>query len=642
MFSKEEESLAFKNKEEAVSFVNTQYTDRKKKRQPVELQWMLNMNFLMGNQFCDINATRNQIQQINYKYDWEEHEVYNQIAPIYEARCSKLVKIRPETIARPASSEAKDISAAEISTLVAKSVDVKECMRDKRSDIVAWMELCNVCFVKHIWNDKDGRTVGIDSRNNETVYEGDINKIVVNGFEVLPENLLVEGIERQKSIIHAKAYPIEEIEERWGKKVKSEKVDVFTLDQSNSLTNAFGSRSTVHTYIQTSVEGYAIVKEFISIPCRKFPKGIVMVVAGNELLEYQEIAYFTEDKGKPGLPWEMYVSVKCPGHFFGPAIIERLIPVQRAYNATRNRKHDALNRKAIGILALEDDGNLDTEDLENEGLSYGKILPYQRGGTPPRIISDNTSLTDFDTEIKQLENEFERISGVSIFSIFSATPSGTSGKALEKIKENDDSKVGLARDNIYNAAIRSSKIDLRMYKQFAKGPRLLQMAGEGKEALVQHWFSSDLSADDIIIDQEDALAMTPAQRQDMVIQLLQYRILDKDADPKLRLQLLKLLQFGDWENISGLEELHRNKAMRENQIFLQNGVIGPPDSIDDATIHVPEHNRLRLGVDYEELRRTNPQVTDMFAQHVLMHEQKIAEKLQQTMMMAQVGQKQAQ
>jgi hypothetical protein len=225
--------LAFRNAEEAVSYGQKEYDRRKKERLPIELQWVLNMNFLMGNQFCDIDPNRNMITQIDRQFDYEERKVYDQMSSIYEARLAKLVKFNPQPIARPQSNDAKDIATAEVSTKVAKGVDTKECMRDKNTDALAWLGVCGAVFRKHIWNDKDGRPIGIFDQTGEEVFEGDINKIVVNAFEILPRSLFAQGIENQRDVIHAKAYSTEDIEEKWGKKIKAEEVDIFTLSQSN-------------------------------------------------------------------------------------------------------------------------------------------------------------------------------------------------------------------------------------------------------------------------------------------------------------------------------------------------------------------------------------------------------------------------
>ena len=41
-------------------------------------------NFLAGNQYCDMNTYRGDIEQIEPVYDWLEREAFNRIAPLIE------------------------------------------------------------------------------------------------------------------------------------------------------------------------------------------------------------------------------------------------------------------------------------------------------------------------------------------------------------------------------------------------------------------------------------------------------------------------------------------------------------------------------------------------------------------------------
>ena len=80
-------------KEDIISKVNEDLQKRKTERQILEQQWTLNANFLVGNQYCEINAYRGDIEQLEPVYDWLERETFNQIAPLIETRIANLKKI---------------------------------------------------------------------------------------------------------------------------------------------------------------------------------------------------------------------------------------------------------------------------------------------------------------------------------------------------------------------------------------------------------------------------------------------------------------------------------------------------------------------------------------------------------------------
>ena len=80
--------------EDIVSEVKADFLRRQEARKHIERQWQLNMNFEMGNQYCELNDM-GEIEDFSKQYFWQEREVYNHIAPIIETRIAKLGKVRP-------------------------------------------------------------------------------------------------------------------------------------------------------------------------------------------------------------------------------------------------------------------------------------------------------------------------------------------------------------------------------------------------------------------------------------------------------------------------------------------------------------------------------------------------------------------
>ena len=170
-----------KYEEEYVTFNKKELEKRQKERRAIELQWNLNRNFLEGNQYCDINLASGRVEQIEKFYDFEERGVYNQIAPIYETRLAKLKKVKPIPFVRPATSESNDLMAAKTSTYVARGLESKQRMEEKRAQMTAWAEICGGCFLKHVWNPNAGRLIG--EMDGQPVYEGDIEKLLFRSLK---------------------------------------------------------------------------------------------------------------------------------------------------------------------------------------------------------------------------------------------------------------------------------------------------------------------------------------------------------------------------------------------------------------------------------------------------------------------------
>lgn len=110
--------------EDIVNEVTNDFNLRQRERKSFESKWQLNINFLLGNQYCSINGNSD---IINYEkqFFWQEREVFNHIAPIIELRLSKLAKVRPALSVIPFSDEINDITSAKVGKNILKATSYK-------------------------------------------------------------------------------------------------------------------------------------------------------------------------------------------------------------------------------------------------------------------------------------------------------------------------------------------------------------------------------------------------------------------------------------------------------------------------------------------------------------------------------------
>lgn len=71
--------------------------------------------------------------------------------------------------------------------------------------------------------------------------------------------------------------------------------------------------------------------------------------------------------------------------------VDRMIPLQRAYNQIKNNAMMIINRCTYPVAVVED-GSVDFDGLEEDGLSPGKILVYRQGSNTPKL--DTSHLED--------------------------------------------------------------------------------------------------------------------------------------------------------------------------------------------------------------------------------------------------------
>ena len=276
--------------DQIVKEVKQDFEERRQKRRPVELAWRLNMNFLMGNQYASITPTGD-IDDYGRQYYWQEREVYNHIAPIVETRLAKLTRVKSGVSIRPKTSDECDVQSAKFATAILQSIMEENCFSALLQKANGWAETCGSVFYKIAWNNEKGKKFILDGK---PVYDGDVDITVCPPFEIYPENLQIESLQDQPSIIHAKAYSVDDVKRIWGVDVKGEDVNVFTLDKTG-VTGGFGYTASVPKIIDEVRHDAVIVIEKYEKPTAKFKDGRLIIVAGDTLLYLGDLPYVNDE-----------------------------------------------------------------------------------------------------------------------------------------------------------------------------------------------------------------------------------------------------------------------------------------------------------------------------------------------------------
>ncbi len=570
--------------EDLVAEIKRDYLARAEARRPFETQWRLNINFYMGNQYCTALPT-GEIADVEREYYWQEREVFNHISSLVETRQAKLNSVRPTLTVRPFSSDDDDVKTAKNASKILSSTCDKLDMDATLSEGTMWSEICGTAFYYVGWDDNAGLEI------EDGAHEGDVRIDVVPPFEIYPDNIGAQNIDDCRSIIRARAVPIDEIKRIYGKTVKPENSEVAAFTQ---VANGGGlvSESVINKLASETASDSAVVIERYTLPTKEHPQGVLAVIANGVLLHYGDLPYRNGADGKYTFPFVKQISIGCAGCFFGTSAVERSIPVQRAYNAVKNRKHEFLNRLSMGVMAVED-GSVDIDGLEQDGISPGKILVYRQGATPPRMIDCGSVPSGFDAEEARLLNEFTQVSGVSeIMRSSSAASSATSGVALQLLIEQDDTRLSLSAEYVRVAAREIARQILRLYKQFGSDARLSRIAGESGKVELIKWSASDISSDDVVFETDNSMMSTPALRQNMLLELYKLGLMF-DGDGKMtdvaKHKFLEALGYGGWDASIGLETVHLNRAETEN--VKDSYEI---NEFDDHALHIDVHVKYLL------------------------------------------------
>lgn len=607
--------------EDIVRDVQEDFKQRQIERKSFENEWLLNINFYIGNQYTTING-RNELEDYSKQYFWQEKEVYNHITPIVDLRMSKLNRVRPSMSVVPFSDEEQDIACAEISKKILKATTYKTNLSKLIQNATMWSEICGTSFYKIIWNDKSGKKIGIDE-NGVDIYEGDIDISVVSPFEIYPDSSCYTNIEDCKSIIHAKSYHVDEIKNIWGVDVEGKDIDTFTLDVISS-NGGLGYNSNSSRATSTKISNQCIVIEKYEQPSVKYPFGRLIIVADDKLLYMGDLPYQNQEDGKYGFPFVKQVSVVNPGCFWGGSIISRCIPIQRSYNAVKNRKHEFLNRLSMGVLAVED-GSVDTDDLEEEGLSPGKILVYRQGSNLPKMINTDSVPTDFTIEEERLLTEFLAVSGVNDLLRNEVVSSGNiSGVALQLLIEQDETKLVNSAEQIRDSVKSIAKNILRLYKQFVTYPHTCKIVENDGCVEMFYFKNSNIRSDEIIFETENELNETLAQKRSTILELYNSGLLHDEngkISNSVRYKILEQYGFGIWENSQDIKTLQIKRANKENFELFKNKGMPLPKMIDDHVAHINTHTCYMLGDEYEKLVEKHPEIENKILEHIKLHKE---------------------
>jgi hypothetical protein len=416
----------------------------------------------------------------------------------------------------------------------------------------------------------------------------------------------------------------DEVLEKWG--VIEEGTENETYKIVDTSDRSYGGAVSGRLYGKLlaveKIHNTVRVYEEWELPSRKYPSGRLIICTDNNLLYYGSLPDKLGEHGEYLLPFDVQYSLRTDG-FFGKSIIERLIPVQRALNSNKNRIQDYLNRIAIGVLVTEEGSVPNIDEFLTSGIMPGDIIEYMVGRHAPRFMDVPSLPADIFRETSDLLEQIDRLSGVSQLAKQSTvSPSISAASAIAGLAEQDDTRIGLEGENAKAAYISFTKKALILYHHNVKYPRMVADIGKNDEFEISQFRGNELTSFDVEIMPEPEAADTMATRRQKIIDLWNSGILKDPETGTLtsagRAKLLEAMQFGDLDIFTDGDNVHVERAHRENQAMVAGDVCEVVE-YDDDTIHIGSHNDFRLSAEYEDAAKKDPALNDRFEEHVNVH-----------------------
>jgi len=629
-------------KEDIIANITEELEKRRSERSGLERQWTLNANFLVGNQYCEIQPYTGEIEQLQPVYEWMNRETFNNIAPLIQTRIANLKKINYMMKVNPATNEYEDYQKADVSTSILQYTQKVSDFETKKNTMIYWNELCGNCFWISWWDKNKGdkyavETVieidenGQEKKSEKAYYQGDIDYGLVTPYEVFPESVFKQGIENQRSIILEQVKTVDDIYDLYGIEVKGSSIETFELTPVSS-GGGFGYENTVISIGHRTAENAEKVITYFEKPSKHRPNGLMIIIVGNEHLVYYGDLPYDE------IPIVQTICHEVPGQFFGKSVIEDLIPLQRTYNGCINSIHEYIRRIPIGSYIAEEGSIVDIEGYEQMGLEPGAILLYHQGTSPPSPVQIGQLPSEIMVERQNLKNDMEYIAGVSQLMVTGNTPSGvTSGTAISNLMEIDNTRLSLTGDYHRNSIRKLEILWLKIYKKYAKTYRVVQYVGKNNIGKAITWSSKDINSYDVEYTTENELLMSEEMQKQRFFDAYNMGLFaDSDGriPERVKLMALEYMKCGSYSEIMNINLLQIQAAQRENAFF-EEGVIPKVSEFDEHEIHIEEHLRYILQMDFQILKHKKPEYAAILEDHIRQHKKIIEMETQQKMAMMQ-------
>lgn len=598
---------------------------RRTQRAPLERQWTLNANFLAGNQYCEFRPYSGDIEQLEPVYDWLNREVFNTIAPLIETRIANLKKISYMMKVKPATNELSDYSKADVSTSILQFLQKSTDFQSKKDTLICWNELCGSCYWLSWWDKDKGEKYavetlveigsnGLENKKERAYYQGDIDYGLITPYEIFPESIFKQGIENQRSIILEQVKSVEDIYDLYDIEVPGSAIETFELTPVSS-GGGLGYENTVVSIGHRTAENAEKVITYFEKPSRHRPDGLMAIIVGSEHLVYYGALPYKR------IPIIQTVCHEVAGQFFGKSTIQDLIPMQRAYNGCINSIHEYISRLSLGNI-LAEEGSIDISEYERNGLAPGAILVYRDGYNPPTPVPNGELPTEIMTERYNLKNDMEYAAGVSQLMVTGNAPqTNMSGTAISNLMEIDNTRLSLTGDNIRNSVKKLAILWLEIYKSYAKTSRIINYVGKNDIGKALTWSAEDINSYDVDYVTENELQTSEDMQRQRFLEAYNmglYTDSDGKIPERVKLMAMEAMRVGRYSDIMSINLLQIQSAQREN-VFFENGAVPTISEFDDHAIHIEEHLRYILQMDFQILKYKKPEYAKALENHIKDH-----------------------
>ena len=559
-----------KTSTEKASEVIKQRDTIRSQRSVYEKQWLVNIAFLHGKQYFDIEkkSTAGLEERISWEISNQERKkktrrTDNYILPLYRSQLTRLLSMKSNITVDATTGSDRDKASATVGQEV---LEDHWQMVNKRNPILSqdyagmmlilaklfgYLITTGTAYLKPYFNPKTKSKTYLNGKIIDAEI-GEVETRVKHIFDIFKDPL-------KRYIIEQSIYGVDEIEDMYNEKVSSEDVSYSETEQK-LITMLEGSTP-------EKFENAARLFEKTIVPCKKYPNGLYQVCTAKKVLYEGDIP--PEYKGR--IPYFQFTYLDLMLSAFAQGMVDQLISHQEDINNTIS-KLAAYKKWFAGKIMVPDGADLQTK-WDDE---VGQMIIYKQGNKPTQETPPSPPQF-LMLDIARSKKSMEDIAGAHDASMGRVPNQVKSGVAINSLSEVDSSQLAPTLIGIEQQLSFYGETVLDIVEVKYTEPRLLSITGEVIGAEVRTFKGEQVSGNRRIkISMGSGLPTSKGERQQFIMVLEKQGYITKE---KAR----ELMEFGDLEGI--FHTLDENLQKEENQMLLRPDYGVTVEPWDDHTIH---------------------------------------------------------
>jgi len=575
----------------------------------------------------------------------EVRSTINKIAKTVDRKTAKLSATQPIWECLPATAEREDIRNARLMERSLEWAWLVNNMEGLYTDLLWYMQTGPVVFLKAVWEPNAGRSKLVEKRNvdlatgqdlgpligedggpiYERLYEGMPVIDLVSYWELIFDSVArrFNGMRGPRWAIHVFADHCSRVEEDYGFKPEPERVDP---------SNRFWRRHRVddaRSGPQDKAKGdeLCLVKELWHVPCGKYPEGHRFVVVGDQVLVDEPHPY--EDKK---LPFVAMCERPIGGSIYGDWVVRRLFDPQDEENirTAQLREHgDVVSNPPLWA----------PEELNfHHEMTVGGVGEVWTGNGQmgrPEFLNPGRLSPEVMQSLELTTRQFYEISEIEAMSR-DVSADASRVAIVERIEE-DESVLGITRQQLQMGLAQTGKLLLSRFHQFMDVPRLIRIAGRDHMLAATRFNKDNVNPDvDVLVRMESATRLSKAHKDAVILQLLTQTEVASVA-PDVIPELAEALEVGALKKIFRATSTSKERQLREIERIVETRIPVEPFGPANLGVELQVLGEFLNSVEYElldELQQMALMQTWQWKSEL--HAEQQQEQMMQQLAMAQV------